>query len=137
MFVTEANSGTIYTTGNKQRGIYKSKYTDGHFEIPIRLPDEINSKNWAGHPYIAPDESYIIFDSNVDEEGRTKNLFISFQRDTGNWSPAMNLTKHLKWPSGSCPHVTFDGRYLFFSSNGDIHWVRAEVIHELRSQQDF
>jgi hypothetical protein len=32
------------------------------------------------------------------------------------------------------PHVTFDGRYLFFTSQGDIYWVSAEKIHALRDR---
>jgi hypothetical protein len=127
MYVTATESGTIYATGNLQRGIYRARMMDGRYQLPERLPDEINGKNWAGHPYIAPDESYLVFDSNVDEEG-TKHLFVSTRRPDGSWSPAEDLTDRLGFPSGSCPHVTFGGGYLFFSSHGDIYWVDGSVL---------
>jgi hypothetical protein len=31
-----------------------------------------------------------------------------------------------------CPFVTDDGKYLFFSRDGDIYWVDAKVIDGLR-----
>jgi Tol biopolymer transport system component len=134
MFVTESNTGTIYMTGRRERGIYKASRSNGGFDSPIQLPDAINGEDWPGHPYIAPDEQYLIFDSNVDDQG-TKHLFMSFQEADGQWSESEDLTEHLGFPSGGMPHVTFDGRFLFFSSNGDIYWVDARVIEELKEAQ--
>lgn len=131
MFVTETRSGTIYTTGCLERGIYKSSLRDGQYDEPIRLPDTINALNWAGHPYISPDESFLLFDVNVDDQGR-KNLFISFRGYDGSWSIPINLSKHLGFSAGAIPHVTFDGKFLFFSCQGDIYWVDAGIINDLK-----
>lgn len=31
-----------------------------------------------------------------------------------------------------CPFVTKDGNYFFYTSNQDIYWVDATIIHALR-----
>lgn len=132
MYVTLTGARTLYTTGCRERGIYRAVFEEGRYLPPERLPDEVNGVNWPGHPYIAPDESYLVFDSNVDDKG-TKHLFVSTRRPDGSWSPAGDLTDRLGFPSGACPHVTFDGKYLFFTSGGDVWWVDATVINEVKS----
>jgi len=132
MFATQAKDGTLYFTGNIERGIYCAEYRNGHFENPERLPDVINSINWAGHPFIDPEERYIIFDSNVDEKGK-KNLYISFKDSNGEWTESINLNQSIGFTEhAAIPHVSFDGKYLFFSSRGDIYWVDAKIIEELK-----
>lgn len=127
MFVTATGTGTLYTTGCRERGIYRAAFENGRYLRPERLPDEVNGVDFPGHPYIAPDESYLVFDSNVDDKG-TKHLFVSTRRADGSWNAAEDLTERLGFPSGACPHVTFDGKYLFFTSGGDVWWVDAAVI---------
>ena len=132
MFVTQTKNKTIYFTGNVERGIYKSKYTNGKYEIPERLVEVINSINWAGHPFIDPEERHLIFDSNVDKKG-TKNLYISFKDSNGRWIKPININKKYDFPEhAAIPHVSFDSKYLFFSSRGDIYWVDAKIIEELK-----
>jgi len=140
MFVTQTNSGTLYTTGNVVRGIYRIERKNGEYQVPERLPDEINSQNWAGHPYIAPDESYIIYDANMDNEGN-KNLFINFRQSDGSWGKAINVSKHYNLPEHSwCPFVSFDGKYFFFSArkneHKDIYWVEANILYDLKEEID-
>ncbi|UCG51248.1 MAG: PD40 domain-containing protein [Candidatus Latescibacterota bacterium] len=135
MFATQTKNGTLYFTGNIDRGIYCAVYKSGRFEIPERLPETINSLNSAGHPFVDPDERFIIFDSNVDEEG-TKNLYISFIDNNGEWSEPQNINECAGFPEhAAMPHVSFDGEYLFFSGGGDIYWVDAKIIEELRPKE--
>jgi Tol biopolymer transport system component len=132
MFVTQAKNGTIYFTGNVERGIYKSDFNHGKYEIPVRLPDVINAHHWAGHPFIDPDERYLLFDSNVDDKG-TKNLYVSFKDEKCGWSESININRCEGFPEhAAIPHVSFDGKYLFFSSQGDIYWVDARIVQDLK-----
>ena len=132
MFVTVATDGSLYTTGNVVRGVYKSNLIDVCYSIPERLPDAVNGRHWAGHPYIAPDESFLIFDANIDDKG-TKNLFISFRKEDGGWTESQNLSRHLGFQEHSwCPFVSFDSKYIFFSARQDIYWVDAAVIETLQ-----
>jgi hypothetical protein len=135
MSATEAESGNIYFTGNIERGIYRAMCDSGTFREPVRLPDDINGLNWAGHPFIDPEERYLIFDSDVDQKG-TKNLFISFRSGQDEWSPAFSINEHLQFANhAAIPHVSPDGKYLFFSSRGDIYWVRASFLENLEPKE--
>lgn len=137
VFVTQARDSTIYFTGNVNRGVYKAEYESGKYRRPERLPDEINNRHWAGHPFIDPDERYILFDSNVDTLG-TKNLFISFLTERGQWSASININEFLGFPHhAAMPHVTPDGQYLFFSSRGDIYWMSASFLEDLMEEQGY
>ncbi|MDH4156459.1 MAG: hypothetical protein OEW00_04190 [candidate division Zixibacteria bacterium] len=135
VFVTQTRDSTIYFTGNVNRGIYRAECESGEYRMWERLPDEINNRYWAGHPFIDPDERYILFDSNVDSLG-TKNLFISFRTEPGKWSSSVNVNELLGFPNHTAmPHVTIDRRFLFFSSNGDIYWVSASFLEDLKEKQ--
>ena len=135
VYVTQTRDSTIYFTGNVNRGVYRAECQGGEYRRWERLPDEINNRNWAGHPYIDPDERFVLFDSNVDTLG-TKNLFISFKLGSHTWSPSVSINEHLGFAAhAAMPHVTFDGRFLFFSSQGDIYWVCASFLEDLRPSQ--
>jgi len=137
MFMTATNDGTIYFTGNVERGIYRSRFKKGKYTRPERLPDEINFIDNAGHPYIAPDESYVIFDGygGPGSIGST-DLYISFRSEDDIWSRAVNMGPQVNSKEGEiCAWFSFDGKYLFYLSsrngNGDIFWVDAGVIKTL------
>ena len=114
--------------------IYVSRFVDGEYQKPERLPDKINS-GISYHPHVAPDESYLLFVRTLPETG--DDLFISFKQPSGEWTEAVNLGDKVN--SGShdfCPTVSPDGKYLFFISqrNGDnkVFWVDAGVIDGIR-----
>jgi len=141
MYVTETNDGIIYFTGNRYRGIYKSVFKNNNFSTPERLPDEINYLFNAGHPYIAPDESYIIFDGRDERKNSDDtDLFISFSKSDGSWTRAINMEYPINSDTGEiCASVSPDGKYLFFQSrrtgNMDIYWVDAKIIEDLRPDE--
>jgi len=133
MYVSVTNDGTIYFTGNIKRGIYKSKFINGKYSVPERLPEEINYLTNAGHPYIAPDESYLIFDAQPG--GVPKDLYISFRRQDRSWTKAKNMGYRINSDSNElCAFVSMDGKYLFFGRKGDIYWVDAKIIEELKPE---
>jgi Tol biopolymer transport system component len=96
----------------------------------------VNTENSESHPFIAPDESYIIFDSSRPGGIGKGDLFICFRLANGSWSRAFNDTLLNTVESDWCPTVSPDGKYLFFTrnstGNGDIYWVDAKIIEELK-----
>src|SRR6266540_969037 len=69
-----ASNGTLYFSsgreGGKGRGdIYRARLVDGKYAEPENLGDAINSQYFEGDPYIAPDESYLVFVSYDRPEG--------------------------------------------------------------------
>jgi hypothetical protein len=124
---TIAQNGSMYF----RRGddLYYSKYANGKYSEPVNLGDAINSQYPEGKPFIAPDESYLLFvryAMPLSIHGG-RGLYISFKRADGSWTPA-RITNI----DGSLPKLTPDGRQFFFSRAGDIYWVDAKIIDELR-----
>jgi len=116
--ISMSNDGTLYG-----KGIAKISYVDGHYQNPVML----NSKIIGDYPFIAPDESYILYCS-----GSQRNITVSFQNENGNWEPPRLLTSEEDsyWIQGF-PMVSPDGLYLFFTADHDIYWMDAKVIFDL------
>jgi uncharacterized repeat protein (TIGR03803 family) len=114
--------GTLYFStsreGEKGRGdIYRSKLVGGKYTEPENLGDAINSQYSEGDPYIAPDESYLVFVSYGRPEGYGDgDLYISYRRD-GVWTKAANLGSKINSSAlDFCPIVSPDGKYFFLTS---------------------
>lgn len=134
MYLTSDNSGQLYTTESvwgDQPKHYLSKiiFSNGVFSNYERQTINPHYENQT-HPCIAPDGSYIIFDINVQDG----SLFVSFKDTDGNWREAIDLTKHGFKPDIRGAYISPDGKYLFFSYNGDIWWVDIKVIENLRPE---
>jgi len=142
--------------------IYFSRYAEGNYLPPVRLPDLVNGPEHDVHPCIAPDESYLIFDSARPGGCGNNDLYISFRGSDGQWTQAQNMGPKVNADSDERrASVSFDGKYLFFESKvtdamsrlpepplslhefrnylgsaenggGDIYWIDAMVIEELR-----
>ena len=137
-YVSLTIDGTIYFASNRVGGlgsfdIYRSKFVGGHYAKPENLGAAINTKYLEHDPFIAPDESYILFTS-VDRPGGfgTGDLYISTRRKDGTWTKAKNLGKDFNTSGYDfCPIVSPDGKYFFFTRRGDIYWVSMETIQKL------
>jgi Tol biopolymer transport system component len=137
-YVSHTKDGTIYFASNRAGGlgsfdIYRSRLMDGQYARPENLGGAINTKHLEHDPFIAPDESYLLF-ASVDRPGGfgTGDLYISTRRKDGSWSKAKNLGKVFNTNGYDfCPIVSPDGKYFFFTRRGDIYWVRIEAIEEL------
>ncbi len=140
---------TVYKKEDKGKGsMHYSRLLDGKHENPVKMSGEINTGNDIAHPYIAPDESYLIWDV-VREDGHGQaDLYISFKQKDGSWLPAINMGSIINTElQESAPHVTHDGKYLFFTRGewkvkedgntnyvGKRYWVDTQVIENLRPE---
>ena len=147
-FSSFTRNGTIYFMGDLEGqwnnyGIYRAELNNGKYAKPEALPEIINKpggmRNWA--PFIAPDESYLIFCStrglpNYDEG----DLFISFRQPDGSWTDPVNMgapinTNQMERFSSVSP----DGKYMFFTRwtsdyDEDVYWVSAGIIDKLKAK---
>jgi len=123
----------------QQCGIFYAKKKEIGFLEPQALPESINSTYQDWTPFIAPDESYMIFSSTRnplrDDYG---DLYISYKNNKGDWSRAIYMGDKINTKSQErFPSVSPDGKYLFFTrwteENGqDIFWVSADIIDKLK-----
>ncbi len=139
MMVSTAKNGNMYFSGvfNGQRGVFRCEYRSGKYAEMEYLPEEINSIRPA-HPFIAPDESFMIMDSQPSGMGKPE-LFVSFRKADGSWTRAVNMGPEINSTKTEfAASVSPDGQYLFFhrhvNGNGDIYWVSARTIEELKSR---
>ncbi|MFC1724439.1 ankyrin repeat domain-containing protein [candidate division KSB1 bacterium] len=134
MYVTTADNGNIYFTG---QGITVSRFENGKYQEPERLGKRINFIQYTAHPFIAPDESYIIYDGQPDSPFDFKDYFyISFKQKNGSWSDVVNLSEKCNLGTGlMCASISPDGKYLFYSQGGNIYWVSAKIIDELKPEE--
>ncbi|MCP4545022.1 MAG: hypothetical protein GY835_00995 [bacterium] len=119
-------NGTLYFHAWVEEGgelvdadIFRCTLTGGRYNKPERLGTAINTDNAEFHPYIAPDESFIVFDACDRSDGFGGNdLYISYRGEDGSWTPARNLGSAVNTEFADMrPRVTVDGQYLFFTSD--------------------
>ncbi len=128
--VSVSRAGTLFfaAQGGEGRGIYASRPENGDYGKPFKLPAAINATGRESCPYIAPDESYLVFE-RMAPDGGSGGLFVSFKAKDGAWGEpaAMNVPN-----IGPTAIVSPDGKYLFL---GGITWMSASVIEELRPKE--
>jgi len=117
-------SGNLYFTveadyGKGSEDIVICKWDGSAYAKPESLPEDINTKYDEFNAFVDPDEQFIVFSSHgrPDDMGGG-DLYISHKVNGGNWMPV----KHLPSPINSvsldyCPFVTWDKKYLMFTSN--------------------
>ena len=137
-----ARNGALYFKSHRDSGlggldIYRSVPIDGKYGEAAILSSPPNSTNHEMDSFVSADESFIIMCSNRLEGFGGYDLFVSFRVSDLQWSQPVNLGEGVNTASAEMrPSITPDGNYLFFSSHrngsGDIFWVDANVIEELR-----
>lgn len=109
-----ASNGNLYFEGVRrpegpgQGDLYVSLLEDGEYREVKPLGETINTTGMEESPYIAPDESFLIFI-------RDSRMMISYQKD-GEWAePEIMLGDDLSMKYS--PYVTPDQKYLFYTSS--------------------
>lgn len=137
-----SSSGTIYFSSVRDGGfgandIYSSKLINGKYTEPQNLGEVINTKGIEHTPYVAPDESYLIYVSTMGSPSmRNLKFLISYRSKDGTWREPIEFNPKVSSVGGAlCPAVTPDGKYMFFVGGGDIFWVKADFIEKLRPEK--
>ena len=121
-FPTMADNGDLYfgsdRTGGKGRAdIYVSKFINNQYVQPVNLGDSINTPDNEYEPFIAPDESYLIFMATYPNGIAHADFYISYNKN-GVWSKAEKLPEPINsYATEWGGKVTRDGKYFFFGSS--------------------
>jgi len=120
-YPTVAADGTLYFGSDRPGGkghtdLYRARFVDGKYAEPENLGDAINSAQEEYEPWIAPDQSYLIFMADNRDGRGDSDIFVSFNCH-GNWTKAEALGGGVN-SSGSeySPKVSPDGKYFFWTS---------------------
>ena len=156
-YPTASSDGTLYfisgpREGFDDGGIYRCEMADGVYGKAELVGAPINGKYIDYDPYVGPDGSYIIFNSNRPGGYGYWDSYICFRNDDGSWTEAINIGPGYNSSSPeACPNVSADGRYFFFVSTRrtdtfedegiapgaswkDIYWVGTGFIERLRER---
>jgi CubicO group peptidase (beta-lactamase class C family) len=139
MRLTASKNGTYVFDVREEIGTIRySRLVNGKREIPIPFSKNINSGKWTAHPFIAADESYVIWDSEREGGFGGVDLYISFRQQDGSYGPAINFGDKINTAGpDSGGVVSPDGKYFFFNrkisdEDSDVYWVDAQIIETLR-----
>lgn len=137
-----SNKGNLFFRSNRPGGyghddIYKASYVNGAFQDVVNMGPKINTAHMETDCFVAPDESFLLFNTRRPEDDNLYKIYVSFQLEEGNWSKAVPLGEEVTSIYGAIGStLTPDGKYLLFSSRrGDKrakYWISTEVIEKLR-----
>lgn len=127
-YPTATASGTLYFCSDRHGGkgrfdIYRSYPVEDKYTEPENV-GEINTQFSDLQPFIALDESFLIFVSaGRPDETMAKNfyyprgdLYVSYKKN-GVWTAPKNLGPKINTPAAeSRPNISPDGKYFFFTS---------------------
>jgi len=142
MRLTASSQGTLvfdeFTTDGSGLLRY-SRLVNGKREAPKPFGKEINTGKWKAHPFIAPDESYIIWDSEREGGYGDGDMYISFKQSDGTWGAAINFGDKINTDGeDGGGYVTPDGKYLSYCPRCkppyNRMWVDAQIIEDLRTK---
>lgn len=126
MWATFADDGTMYYSNLSRGGMYRSRLVDGKYAAIEKIDVEFGS-----HPFVAPDQSFVVFNGKDD-------IYVSFADSTG-WTEPILLGGGVNSEFGeTCPSLSPDGKYLFFSrynepeDKANIYWTDSRVIEQAR-----
>ena len=137
-FPTTTADGTIYYTNLTERKVFRAKM-DGDHVIKI----ENAGLERGGHAFVAPDESFMVVDGRPAENEKA-DIFAAFRKKDGSWTLPVNLGPEVNTSySETCPSLSHDGKYLFFSryneegERSNIYWISSGIIDRaIRNNMD-
>lgn len=140
MRLSASAKGTYVFDDYKSNDIIRiSTLKDGKRQAPVKMDSEVNTGKWTAHPFIASDESYLIWDSEREGGYGETDIYIRYRHKDGAWGPAINMGDKVNSDKADFyASVTPDGKYILFNrtmddeGNIDIYWIDAKIIEILR-----
>jgi Tol biopolymer transport system component len=138
--INEAADGTLYFAsvrgnGRKDNDLYRSRLVNGEYQKPENLGNVINTNVTEADPFIAPDQSYLIFSSDREGGAGEGDLYISFNQN-GKWTAPQPLGSNINTAEYEyTPLVSADGKTFYFSRGwGEIFETDVSVLNLARAK---
>jgi len=133
-YPVQAVDGSLFYTNLAQRAIFRAVLDGGR--VTSAGPAGLEM---GGHAFPSPDGRFILLDSaSLDTEDQ-RDIYVAFSNDDGSWGPPRPLGTEVNTEfSETCPALSPDGRYLFFSRYNepggisDLYWISSEIIQRYR-----
>ncbi|MEO0901933.1 MAG: hypothetical protein AAFY00_07875, partial [Bacteroidota bacterium] len=131
-FFSISNKGNVFFSSNRKGGegsfdIYTAKLLgDSKFSTPVNAGRPLSTEKYEFDPYIAPDESFILFSIY---ENNDSDLYVSLKNENGNWTEPQNLGDTINITGQDfAPSLSADGKFIFFSNDGKLRWVSSDIL---------
>jgi len=131
-FASMTKDGSVYfmkenPDGKGKSDIYVSRFVKGEFQTPINIGIPINTIERESNPFIAPDESFILYFTTKPEGSFGEiDLLISFN-ENGKWSEPKNLGSKINTTLAEfCPFYHKKEKRLYFSRQKNLPNKRME-----------
>lgn len=134
--------------------IYYSALTSRGWIQGMNIGSPVNTRYWESQPSLSSDGQKLYFTSNRPGGYGGMDIWCSRKSESGNWTEPVNLGKDINTSGNEMsPFMHFDGRTLYFSSNGrpsmggldlymskmidDTVWTEAENLgYPINTQMD-
>lgn len=130
-------TGTLYFASRRAGGaggndLWRSRPERDGYQAAQHLTG-LNTPQVEADPFIAPDESFIIFSSDRLGGAGQGDLYVSFS-DRGRWTQPRSLGTVVNTDDYEyTPWLTADGRWLYFSRGwGEIWRIETRLVEALR-----
>ena len=157
--------GTLYFTRNAKGSdlnqVFRSSWTEGAFQEPELLPEQVNCGTNRFNAFVSPEESYMVVPAvGMANAFDGVDYYLVFRSQDERWSEPINMGAHINQDNarGWSPYVSPGGKYFFFmatrtteiestdwtyeklvelnnspgNGNADIYWMDAGFIEDLR-----
>lgn len=99
--------------------IYFSYSRNGTWSEPVNVGSPVNSQYWESQPSVSADGKMLFFSSSRPGGMGGKDLWYSVMNKSGKWTTPKNLGDKINTDGDEMsPFIHFDGRSLYFSSDG-------------------
>lgn len=144
---TVTSDGTLYFCSMRDDpggDVFRSRLVAGGYPTVEKLDATINShsagQDGAYDPFVAPDESYVLFTSVRPDGYGQGDIYVSYRREDGSWTAPRNLGPTINTAATEYGPCVGPGNELFFArpagwgpaGPSDLYRVRADRVDELR-----
>ncbi len=124
-YPTMAADGTLYfgsgrTGGQGKTDLWRARLSGGHYTETENLGRPVNSELDEFEPYIATDQSFLIFMAENREGRGDTDLYVTYQRN-GAWTKPQSLPGSINSTASEySPKISPDGKYFFWTSTRNL-----------------
>lgn len=110
--------------------IYSSEKSGNQWSAPVNLGIRLNSPGWDSEPSISPDGKTLYFSSSRGGGKGNADIWKSTKNEFGEWETPENLGDSINTAGKeSSPFMHFDGKTLFFLSDGLPGMGRTDIFY--------
>lgn len=136
-YSNEAENGDLFYKNVSKGKMYYAPNKNGKFLEIFEVGIEYGS-----HGFIAASQDFMLIDARKEnDKTKDKDIHVCFKKKDGAWTNPINLGTTVNSNfNETCPSITPDGKYLFFSRYNEegglpnIYWVSSKIIDDLKKE---